>query len=1021
VKSNCLICIALVLMSVNLSSTAQGNTERYYPLLTSAEPYGAPVDTIYLIGEPGSGTGDFQTENPLTPDWEGWTSVDRTINYDIKWHIDTYNAELLDEGSPNHAFYCGEVFPSCSETDPPEGYGNSYREYIDWWGTVDDPSASTLVTVQGILNYDNEPGYDYLYLRNEDSDGWNDVTFWNGTNFNTTTQVFEPVSFAFPVRYAANTYVGAGFNEVHLRFSAESDGAWSDEDCLWPTSGLAQIDNIEVDGNNGLISTYDDFESDLESSTWKLTSLHGVGNFAQIWQILDDIDPCRQNNTPQVAFIDDGIIEDCDGRVTLGTLGQTWTYGPGGYCVNYLGGCMGPTFNLHNEVWSPALIWPENAPDGLELSFEVYTHYGYDSAILGRWGIQFQNQYMQWEQWQYYPHSEQEFNANSESINKRYVRKHVSLTADKADHPLAVRIALGANEVPSWSFESTPTPAPYFDNVALRLFPVSGPEINAFAYNLAQDGFPTSGAITGDPNDLSIRFDMSADIAGDTTSEIVAGDSITFTVKAVRAGSELNGLPKLHYALRPNPELTVTRLFALRDSVDCTAVLNSFGEATPDSFCCDLPDSGFIFPGDVLHYYISGEEIIGGDPGTITRSTLPADLEGFGVFDDFDRPVPLYSPYFTVRGLPTLHEIDGDWQNGYTQPNMLLWDDYGHPDGESAWAFALSQLGYHRSVDYDLFATNFPGAEAGNGLGARATTDQIDGYITMLYTSGALQNGALGSGINTYYSGDKSPDIVLLDAWLQNGDRNLMLTGNHLFNSISNSIGGAFLSDWIGVGYGGYHISNMIGGLSNPSIVTLNAAALPLPMDFSVLGRCPYNYTFNVISLYDGTIALANFQDAVGADSGIPAVTYNETMGSRVVFSCVDFSLWGTPHGKSATSARAQNLSAILDVFGQSASGPATDTPGIIEFFTRNHPNPFNPVTRISFSVPQAGDVSVKIYNLRGELVRTLVDDVMPVSALVTREWLGRDDKGRDVSSGVYFYEVKTKGHSQTKKMALIR
>jgi hypothetical protein len=1015
------ITLFFILLAMSCYAT-QESEPRFPTQLISNTAKTAPVDTIFLIGEPGSGTGDFQTENPTKPDWEDWTPVDRTTIEENKWHIDAFNAELLDEESPNHALYCGEVFTACSLTDPVEGYGHSYKEYIDWWGTVTDASAATTVTVSGILNYDNEPGYDYLYLRHEDSTGWNEITFWNGSNFNPTTLVFEPVSFSFPIPYAADSYVGENLDQVHLRFSAESDGAWDDADCLWPTSGLAQIDNLEVDGDNGLVSTFDDFESDLEASYWTPAYRMSYGNYGHIWPILDDIDPCRQNNTPQVAFIDDGVVEDCDGTDFEGTLSYNWTYGPDGFCVNNTGGCQPYRELLDNEVWSPVLEWPVDGPDGAELSFDVYQHSSPCSYVYPKWAVQCRDQAGQWGEWQYPRLTDYAFMVFDESGNKRYIRRHINLTGHLIQNVSAVRIALGAAIYPIWCWgDTSATPAPYFDNVALRLFPTYGPKINTFAHNLAQNGFPASGDIDGDPQDLSIRFDMSADILGDTSTEIVAGDSIAFSATAVRGGSELNGLPKLHYILRPNPNLTVTRVFALQDSVDCPQVLNDIGEPVSNRFCCDLPDSGFLFPGDVLHYYISSEDIIDGDPGTITRSTLPNRLDGYGVFDDLSRPVPLFPPTFTVRGLPTLSEIDGDWQNGYTQPGMLLWDDYGHPDSESAWAFALSQAGYHRGLDYDLFYTNYPSAKMDNGLGARTQPGQIDGYATMLYTSGDHREGTLGTP-TLYDFLDKSPDTELLDAWLRTGGRNLLMTGNELLLDLGSPSGGArdlFRSEWLGVDAVANDVLDALGDRMIPRVLSLNDPALALPMDFTAYNECPSIFAFNQMELEGAAIALANFQDATGLDSGIPAITMNTNLGSRVVYSCVDFSLWGTPHDKS--SARAQNLAAILDVFGQTATGPATDTPGKIAFFTSNHPNPFNPITKISFSVPEAGPVSVKIYNLRGEVVRTLVDEVMPVSALVTREWLGRDDKGRDVSSGVYFYEVTTKGHSQTKKMALIR
>jgi hypothetical protein len=87
----------------------------------------------------------------------------------------------------------------------------------------------------------------------------------------------------------------------------------------------------------------------------------------------------------------------------------------------------------------------------------------------------------------------------------------------------------------------------------------------------------------------------------------------------------------------------------------------------------------------------------------------------------------------------------------------------------------------------------------------------------------------------------------------------------------------------------------------------------------------------------------------------------------------------------------------------------------------QNVPNPFNPATRISFDVPDGGaNVSLLIYDSAGRLVRTLVNGYEPQG---TREvsWLGDNDQGQPVSSGVYFYKLTAPSFSKTKKMVLLR
>ena len=83
-----------------------------------------------------------------------------------------------------------------------------------------------------------------------------------------------------------------------------------------------------------------------------------------------------------------------------------------------------------------------------------------------------------------------------------------------------------------------------------------------------------------------------------------------------------------------------------------------------------------------------------------------------------------------------------------------------------------------------------------------------------------------------------------------------------------------------------------------------------------------------------------------------------------------------------------------------------------------NYPNPFNPETTISFDMPQAGKANVQIYNLRGQLVKTLLNN--QVSAGTKNIiWNGRDSKNNSVASGVYFYRIKTANETIQKKMVL--
>lgn len=84
------------------------------------------------------------------------------------------------------------------------------------------------------------------------------------------------------------------------------------------------------------------------------------------------------------------------------------------------------------------------------------------------------------------------------------------------------------------------------------------------------------------------------------------------------------------------------------------------------------------------------------------------------------------------------------------------------------------------------------------------------------------------------------------------------------------------------------------------------------------------------------------------------------------------------------------------------------------------YPNPFNPETTISFSIKQDSKVSVDIYNLLGQKVKTLVSTDLKAGNH-SYKWNGRDDNGRSVGSGIYFCRMNTANYSATSKMVLMK
>jgi M6 family metalloprotease-like protein len=96
------------------------------------------------------------------------------------------------------------------------------------------------------------------------------------------------------------------------------------------------------------------------------------------------------------------------------------------------------------------------------------------------------------------------------------------------------------------------------------------------------------------------------------------------------------------------------------------------------------------------------------------------------------------------------------------------------------------------------------------------------------------------------------------------------------------------------------------------------------------------------------------------------------------------------------------------------------DTVSHITRLEGNYPNPFNPSTTISFSLAQTESVNLSIFNVRGQLIKTLVNDTFEAGRY-SAVWDGEDSAKNRVSSGIYFYRLETGSGVETKKMLLMK
>jgi hypothetical protein len=197
-----------------------------------------------------------------------------------------------------------------------------------------------------------------------------------------------------------------------------------------------------------------------------------------------------------------------------------------------------------------------------------------------------------------------------------------------------------------------------------------------------------------------------------------------------------------------------------------------------------------------------------------------------------------------------------------------------------------------------------------------------------------------------------------------------------------------------------------------------------VPDELIAYGGCPFINDFDLLTP-TGTANAEVDNLASGKHYVISQATPNAASSTaRVILS-------GFSHSYICSDApgfppdRVEHLRDIL-LWLQNIIPQATDVPPTPDVFANrldhNYPNPFNPTTTIRYSIKEQGNVSLKVYNAAGQLVRTLVNEMQtPRAEVFSVTWDGKNNAGSSVSSGVYFYKLSATNFSETKKMVLLK
>lgn len=368
------------------------------------------------------------------------------------------------------------------------------------------------------------------------------------------------------------------------------------------------------------------------------------------------------------------------------------------------------------------------------------------------------------------------------------------------------------------------------------------------------------------------------------------------------------------------------------------------------------------------------------------------------------------------------------------------WDDGGRSGlasgtecAEYACVEALDILGH----ECDVYNVAVPGAltEHANG----PDTAGMKYYDTQIWL--------LGDGDARTITAEDQFNLISWLAQAPEKQRNLLIMGNN----VSYDLVGAgtesldFVQTWLAADYVGEVIDHWTIGSADtvPGLVDDGSDWTFLNRDDGecILGGghpAPTEY-FDVVVPQKGVTgaqAVMDYRyDGCGSTGGAGVAYAHPTLEYRSIILGfgAEYMREGTCGGTANYTAdghyvngiedRVNLMQNIMSYFGRSPDGPGTDVAGPVfeNTLTQARPNPFNPTTRIDYSVKDQGPAHIRIYDLGGRVVKTLLDAELEAGASGHVIWNGTNAEGGRCASGVYFCRMETRGWRSTGKLILLK
>ena len=971
--------------------------------------------------------------------WQGWTQVDNTAQVGTFTHVDDFaglgggDFGRLYTLEGTRSMWCGARDWAHQITGPyacpgnfnymcawvmAPGYGNSWNQML----MTDSFEFQGLITFSYHGYFDSEPDYDFTYVEYDAGAGnWVELAEYDG--------VYDTIAVHEMLLSQAKT---------KLRFHFVSDGAWSDQDGLWDTDGGFIVDQITISDIGGTID-YEDFETytvcirDTRGAggIWWGNVETPFGNYSGLWSNLADKDPCGDNFATQVTFFYNpkNIYPSPD---YPGLYDTPYCVGPG----NIEAPCqdeaiISPVINMNmyssspNEVQDtpipPALI-PELG--GAYLRFTVYRDLPVPNLVFYFWDVRnidpIDGCPGPWLSRTYvYYGPDQDYIFTTQPVGDLV---GYDVNGDGQTDPIQVR--LGCVDMCDVWFEvygncANHTPSPWFDNVRFYRYSTAGPQWSWRDMDIFQDNFPEVEFNL----ESYIRADAANDLRPNDDPVIDPGDSAVVTCTSPLAGgldTTGDGWPMVYChvypeyigdPLSPKPTLfgpTLAGTYGRYDRhgtwtvLQCDYARTGAGSIAADKYMVDMNDSLFT-RGYRVNYYFVAYDMAG------QSSTLPANADE-GV-------------YFEWTCLPTLASdilyVDDFHGRGTIRGNV---EQYFNP----SFRAVLPPDNWP-----DRYDVNNPSSAVSNGPGSRAKNYHLTtAYQKVIWDSGNLEETTISEG--TTYS-DKSNDAQMLVDWMEfSGHRvGLWVCGDDVaedLNSAPSGVALTLLTAYCGVQFvgGDYHD---LSGIVTPKVMAVADVNNCLwhttwGDSFYVFGGCPIINQFDYLEKTGNGQWALEYPDVAGLPyyAGIYSNGINDggydirTMWFGFSFMYIRECEIGAPIMRNQV-VRDVVLWMQNDV--NSNITPVPDVP-MVNSLSQNFPNPFNPTTTIKFGLRAKGHVSIKIYDVAGRLVKTLVNEVREAGRYEAT-WHGDNNHGSTVASGVYFYKMATAEYERTMKMVLLR